>query len=85
MAISLPTLIFLLICGAVVVVIPLVAILTEHQRKMAELLRQRPTSHDEIRALRQEIAELRLALTEPEKKPVLSPVENESELPATRS
>lgn len=55
-----PVLISMVIFGAAVVV-PMVAILTEHQRKMAALLRgnQEGNVQADVAALRAEVAELR--------------------------
>lgn len=45
----------------IALVIPVVAILTKHQQKMAELVRQSPQlgSMPEVHALRQEVAQMR--------------------------
>lgn len=63
MELAIPILIFGIPFGLLVVV-PVVAILTEHQRKMAELLNGRSSQDqsailDELRALRQEVSELK--------------------------
>lgn len=43
----------------VVFMIPIIAILTTHQRKMAELIHRNPNPNGEIDALRREVQELK--------------------------
>lgn len=50
---------FGIIIPIVALMIPIVAMLTRHQQKMAEILNQGRGDHSEIEALRREVAELK--------------------------